>query len=59
MPAVTALYIEHTNTLPEYPNTHPEGYAYIINTQGMTAEEIQFLNTDVSGISSVTGFKLI
>jgi hypothetical protein len=28
-----------THSLPDYPKTHPNGIAYVVNLQGMTPEE--------------------
>ncbi|KAF1808089.1 hypothetical protein P152DRAFT_256707 [Eremomyces bilateralis CBS 781.70] len=33
-PPLTTLFLEYTTVLPDYPQTHPDGYTYCINLQG-------------------------
>lgn len=47
---VVDLYAErllYTPTLPDYPETRPGGYAYIINLEGMTDRKVELLKNDV------------
>ena len=37
------LYIEYTNDLPEYPKTDPNGYTYIVATNGQSQQEAEHL----------------
>ncbi|KAJ6034341.1 uncharacterized protein N7446_009090 [Penicillium canescens] len=36
---LSAVEVEHVPLLPEYPSTHQDGYAYIVNLRHMTLEE--------------------
>jgi hypothetical protein len=37
--AISAAEIEFVPLLPEYPKTHPNGYAYVVNLRQMTEGE--------------------
>jgi hypothetical protein len=46
-----AIYVDriaHVHLLPEYPQTHENGYAYLITLDGMDENSIQNLKEDVS-----------
>jgi hypothetical protein len=48
---VSAQKIEYTNHLPEYPQTHPQGYAYVINFHQSQPEKIRSALTSVSNVN--------
>lgn len=36
---LSAAYIEVVPVIPEYPRTHPDGYAYIVDLQYLSSKE--------------------
>lgn len=50
--AISAAEIEFVPLLPEYPRTHPAGYAYVVNLRHMTLAEKKAALDAVSIITS-------
>ena len=46
--AIEAAFIHYTNSLPEYPETHPYGVAYIVEVKGLNKEEIDMICNTVN-----------
>jgi hypothetical protein len=46
--ALKAHDIIYTSLLPEFPNTHEDGFAYIINVVGWTKQQIEAVGDNVS-----------
>lgn len=47
-PSLTALKFEFNSCLPEYPTSHIDGYAYVVESGGRSQVEMEQLVHDVS-----------
>ena len=53
VPNLHAERLLHTPTLPDYPETRPGGYAYVISLQGMDDRKVELLKSDVTYLKYV------
>lgn len=44
---VSAAVIEHVAVLPEYPQIHDAGYAYVVNLEGLSSQQPRAALTSV------------
>jgi hypothetical protein len=44
---IMSAKFEHVAVLPEYPQTHQEGYTYVVNLQGFTPQQAKMAMDEV------------